>query len=403
MTSLKSGVKMILMNKFKFDFNYIKKNLNQKNFLKDIYVLEKDSNKVSGDKYGGGDMFYKVIKHSFDGDDNAYGILLDDYCDKKENKKFKLTINRCQFDGTLLPKLNSNFKLESYFDFGCESHSLISSKTDKFFFYIFSERYSYYKENQSVYAKHDTCDNYVKNKFKKKLNNYQFFEHIIKTDKKSGSFKMIMDTDHPYTSTNGINYYELYKKGKSTFLKLTAKKINKTPDFDDLIVNLDLQKFIKFLDKQCKYKFKISPLPWMHKKFPDIFHDLVSSSLSKNMTHKKLLNSIYKNEGDFIHAAIQNGTLLKHTDSNFKLERSIYIRFDDGESWVNDYFDYQIISSKINKSYYILVYHTSPGVPHEDIYFCKKKLKDRSLAIKFVKEEHKKLKKYHKIRGYSLV
>ena len=43
----------------------------------------------------------------------------------------------------------------------------------------------------------------------------------------------------------------------------------------------------------------------------------------KNLQNKKLLNSIYKNEGDFIHAAIQNGTLLKHTDSNFKLERSI--------------------------------------------------------------------------------
>ena len=67
------------------------------------------------------------------------------------------------------------------------------------------------------------------------------------------------------------------------------KKINKTPDFDDLIVNLDLQKFIKFLDKQCKYKFTISPLPWMHKKFPDIFHDLVSSSVSKNMSYENYM------------------------------------------------------------------------------------------------------------------
>ena len=181
------------------------------------------------------------------------------------------------------------------------------------------------------------------------------------------------------------------------------KKINNNLDFEDLIENLNLKKFIKFLDKQCKYKFKISPLPWMHKKFPDIFHDLVSSSVSKNMSYEKLLNGIYKNEGDFIHAAIENGTLLKHTDSNFKLEKSIYISFDDRDSAIGEYYDYQIISSKINKSYYILVYHTSPGVPHEDIYFCKKKLKDRSLAIKFVKEEHKKLKKYHKIRGYSLV
>lgn len=180
------------------------------------------------------------------------------------------------------------------------------------------------------------------------------------------------------------------------------KKINKTPDFDDLIVNLDLQKFIKFLDKQCKYKFTISPLPWMHKKFPDIFHDLVSSSVSKNMSYEKLLNGIYKNEGDFIHLAIQNGTLLQYASNNFKLEKSIYISFDDRDSAKGENYDYQIISSKINKSYYILVYYNSDATT-DDVCFCKKKFKDKSLTIKFVKEEHKKLKKYHKIRGYSLV
>ena len=113
------------------------------------------------------------------------------------------------------------------------------------------------------------------------------------------------------------------------------KNINNL-DFDDLIRNFNLKKFIKYLDKQCKYKFKISPLPWMDKKFPDVFNDLVSSSLGKNITHKKLLDGIYKNEGDFIHAAIENGTLLKNTDSNFKLERSINIRFDEYESNEND-------------------------------------------------------------------
>ncbi|WP_072090947.1 hypothetical protein [Candidatus Pelagibacter communis] len=179
------------------------------------------------------------------------------------------------------------------------------------------------------------------------------------------------------------------------------KNINNL-DFDDLIRNLNLKKFIKYLDKQCKYKFKISPLPWMDKKFPDVFNDLVSSSLGKNITHKKLLDGIYKNEGDFIHAAIENGTLLKNADINFKLERSIYIRFDDNDSVYDHYYDYQIISSKINKCYYILVYHTCPGVD-DDIYFCKKKSKDRNSAIKFVKKEHVQLKKYYKIRGHKIV
>ena len=141
------------MNKFKFDFNYIKKNLNQKNFLKDIYVLEKDSNKVSGDKYGGGDMFFKVIRNSFDGDDDAYGMLLNDYDDKK-NKEFKLKINKYQFDGTLLPKLSDNFKLEQHFDFYLQSHYLIYSKSKKNYLYIWYHS--------------DLGDNYVKKILKKK-------------------------------------------------------------------------------------------------------------------------------------------------------------------------------------------------------------------------------------------
>ena len=138
------------MNKFKFDFNYIKKNLNKKNFLKDIYVLEKDSNKVSGDKYGGGDMFFKVIRNSFDGDDDVYGILLEEYDDKK-NQEFKLKINKHQFDGTLLPKLSDNFKLEQNFDFGIESHSLISSKIQKNYLYVYCDRGGFWNERFNNY------------------------------------------------------------------------------------------------------------------------------------------------------------------------------------------------------------------------------------------------------------
>ena len=200
------------MNKFKFDFNYIKKNLNQKNFLKDIYVLEKDSNKVSGDKYGGGDMFFKVIRNSFDGDDDAYGMLLNDYDDKK-NQKFKLKINKYQFDGTLLPKLSENFKLEQYFDFCLESHYLIYSKSKKDYLYIFCHRPTFYAENASIYEKYDLVDNYVKEVLKKKLNKIQFFEFLIKRDKKIGLFQSYAYEGF-YTSTDGIDYNYLYEQGK---------------------------------------------------------------------------------------------------------------------------------------------------------------------------------------------
>ena len=200
------------MNKFKFDFNYIKKNLNQKNFLKDIYVLEKDSNKVSGDKYGGGDMFFKVIRNSFDGDDDAYGMLLNDYDDKK-NKEFKLKINKYQFDGTLLHKLSENFKLEQYFDFCLESHYLIYSKSKKDYLYIFCHRPTFYAENASIYEKYDLVDNYVKEVLKKKLNKIQFFEFLIKRDKKIGLFQSYAYEGF-YTSTDGIDYNYLYEQGK---------------------------------------------------------------------------------------------------------------------------------------------------------------------------------------------
>ena len=371
------------MNKFKFDFNYIKKNLNQKNFLKDIYVLEKDSNKVSGDKYGGGDMFFKVIRNSFDGDDDVYGILLEEYDDKK-NQEFKLKINKHQFDGTLLPKLSDNFKLEQNFDFGIESHSLISSKIQKNYLYVYCDRGGFWNERlTTIYQKHHLVDNYVKEIFKKKLNSYEFFEYIIKRDKKEG----IPHHYNSYTSTVGIDYYDLYKKGKSNFLEETSKKIYKTFIFDDLVQNFDLKKFIKLLDIECKYKTTYPPFDY--KKPPNLYDDLITSCVNKDMSFKKLMKDIHKSSGDLIHSAIESGTLLPRINNNFKLEKDFLESFETQTG--TDFYGFQIISSKINNCLYILLdYGDSLG---NQIFYCIKKLKRKDLAIKFVKEEYKKLKK----------
>jgi len=371
------------MNKFKFDFNYIKKNLNKKNFLKDIYVLEKDSNKVSGDKYGGGDMFFKVIRNSFDGDDDVYGILLEEYDDKK-NQEFKLKINKHQFDGTLLPKLSDNFKLEQNFDFGIESHSLISSKIQKNYLYVYCDRGGFWNERlTTIYQKHHLVDNYVKEIFKKKLNSYEFFEYIIKRDKKEG----IPHHYNSYTSTVGIDYYDLYKKGKSNFLEETSKKIYKTFIFDDLVQNFDLKKFIKLLDIECKYKTTYPPFDY--KKPPNLYDDLITSCVNKDMSFKKLMKDIHKSSGDLIHSAIESGTLLPRINNNFKLEKDFLESFETQTG--TDFYGFQIISSKINNCLYILLdYGDSLG---NQIFYCIKKLKRKDLAIKFVKEEYKKLKK----------
>ena len=371
------------MNKFKFDFNYIKKNLNQKNFLKDIYVLEKDSNKVSGDKYGGGDMFFKVIRNSFDGDDDVYGILLEEYDDKK-NQEFKLRINKHQFDGTLLPKLSDNFKLEQNFDFGIESHSLISSKIQKNYLYVYCDRGGFWNERlTTIYQKHHLVDNYIKEIFKKKLNSYEFFEYIIKRDKKEG----IPHHYNSYTSTGGIDYYDLYKKGKSNFLEETSKKIYKTFIFDDLVQNFDLKKFIKLLDIECKYKTTYPPFDY--KKPPNLYDDLITSCVNKDMSFKKLMKDTHKSSGDLIHSAIESGTLLPSINKNFKLENFFFESF--GNQIGTDFYGFQIISSKINNCLYVLLdYGDSLG---NQIFYCIKKLKRKDLAIKFVKEEYKKLKK----------
>jgi hypothetical protein len=172
-----------------------------------------------------------------------------------------------------------------------------------------------------------------------------------------------------------------------------TKKIN----FDDLLKNFDLKKFIKYLDKSSKNK-NTNPVLINS---PEVFNGLLKSCISKKIDFNKLLKSLWayevpksipEVEVDFIHSAIQNGTLLPHINDNFKLEKTSDVTFDD-ESTNYDY-NYQIISSKINKSYYIFVVYDN--FMSAGVYFCLKKLKNKNSAINFIKEEQKKLKKFYK-------
>lgn len=195
------------MREFRFDLDFMRKNLNLPEFVKDI------SKPIYNKKAGNDDIFLSAIKHSFKGDKSLIENLnlFDVYYENKKYRNFKLKINKSQFDGSLLPKLNKNFKLDHFFDFGSESHYLVKSKLNNNYLYIFCSRDFFYSDNQSIYSKHDTLHNYVRAILKKKLNKIQFFEYIIKQEKKNGVF---MSTEYAYTSTKGIDYYELYEKGK---------------------------------------------------------------------------------------------------------------------------------------------------------------------------------------------
>ena len=86
----------------------------------------------------------------------------------------------------------------------------------------------------------------------------------------------------------------------------------------------------------------------------------------------------------------ENGSLLPTISANFELEKESFKSFDDED--FEYFYSHHIISSKINKSYYLLV---DRNVAHTDIngYYCRKKFKDKKKAILFLKEEQRQLKK----------
>ena len=159
--------------------------------------------------------------------------------------------------------------------------------------------------------------------------------------------------------------------------------------FDDLVENFDLNKFIKYLDKQCKNKISYPPTPNLPKNHPDLIGDLVKSSSIKKISHEKFANDIIEINGDFIDQARESGNLLSYVHTNFKLEKDYLFAYGDKDP--TPWYFFFIISSKINKCFYILLYfQDNKGY---QVAYCIKKVKSKDLAIKFIKQEQKKLEK----------
>jgi len=218
--------------------NLVMKNLSisilkKKIFLRDLLRRMKDMPNVSIE----GMLIDEILLNSefidYDTNDMSeekYDALVKLYKRIKRTDLYNLYNNL--FDGKLLSKLAVGFELIFYFEFREECHYLIFSKYNKMYFHIYVLK----EKNKPISKSNKLIYGCVLNATKKKLNKSKFFELIIKFNEvsednfmeryKSGvtssgkTFTLHYEErermweEHAYVGNKGINYYDLYKKGK---------------------------------------------------------------------------------------------------------------------------------------------------------------------------------------------
>jgi len=193
-----------------YDLNYFKKYFPFKDYINDLPHLigEQEVDLISNL------IWYTTFKFSnkiFVNSDffSTLGVEVIQNFHKRKNKTFKDEINKYLYEGIIFSKINSNFKLIHYLEFGDISHSFIKSKFKNINFHLLCVRgwdKIKNKPNNTILL------NCIVKIFKKKINKIEFFKHIIKRDKKNGNFNR--NGSLTYTSLKGVDYYELYKNGK---------------------------------------------------------------------------------------------------------------------------------------------------------------------------------------------
>lgn len=193
-----------------YNLNYFKEYFPYKHFINDLpdLVGEQETGLITNL------IWYTTFKfsHKIFVDSDAFSmhgeeVLADFY--KRKNKAFKNEILKYVYEGTIFSKINKNFNLIHYFEFGDISHSFIKSKFKNIHFHLLCVReWDKVKDK----PKNTILLDCIAKIFKKKINKIEFFEHIIKRDKKNGNFNR--NGSLTYTSLKGLNYLDLYKKGK---------------------------------------------------------------------------------------------------------------------------------------------------------------------------------------------
>jgi len=145
-------------------------------------------------------------------------------------------------------------------------------------------------------------------------------------------------------------------------------------DLHYLKKNLDLKKFLKELDKTIK---------WINER--DIYYKFIDCCATMQIPKNKISSLMDRETGPKLDELMADGKFFETISKNFKIEKSITIssKRHKEQGW-----EYQLISSKINNTYYVTVYqfydHTN------DSYFVTYKSKDKKDAYEEMKSLSKK-------------
>ena len=192
-----------------------------------------------------------------------------------------------------------------------------------------------------------------------------------KDDKKHGHATFI--------DAKGEELSGYWKNGE--FDQLAGKRTSEKIDLKYLRENLDLKKLIKYLEKDTGDEGGFS-----------IFYNILGACSNKINSEDGLFDEIYEHNEKLkkkLEEGLFLGTLLPLISDNFKLEKAITINGPVLSEYKQHSYTHQIISSKINKTYYVLVYKGFDSTNNS--HYSDKKFKDKKVALNYIKKEQKKL------------
>mgnify|MGYP001170344961 FL=1 len=159
-------------------------------------------------------------------------------------------------------------------------------------------------------------------------------------------------------------------------------------DLSYLKKNLNLKKFIKLLN---------TTLNWGND--PDLYYKFLESCETTEMNYDKLFEEINGNNQKLYEKfenQFHSGKFLPTISNNFKLIKTNHVSdvFDEYEE-KREYWIHQVISSKINKIYYVVIYQ---GYDYtNDGYYVHRKFNDKKKALDYIKKRKDKIwKRYVK-------
>ena len=119
-------------------------------------------------------------------------------------------------------------------------------------------------------------------------------------------------------------------------------------DIKYLKKNFNLKKFLKFISKPCGIEENF-----------EIYHDFISACATKEIKSDQL-HDILENQKESIMWSLANkftdGKFFTFLSKNFKVLDVCYIK-EAGDPSSGEFYSVQLISSKMDKKYYIASYH----------------------------------------------